>query len=258
VSGKPFTDADGADAPSVVIINQTMARRFWPGESPLGRRIRILDDSAPKEVRGVVEDVRQVALNADVRPEIYLPYAQKPWSSGFLVVRAAGEPTGLTAVLRREFREIDPTLALSDFRSMHTQISTSLESPRFNTILLGIFAALALTLAAVGVFGVVSYSISQRTRDFAIRLALGANRGDILGMVVGQGFGLVLLGEVLGLGSSLVLTRLLSNMLFGVVPTDPVTYATVAGILSVVAVSACYLPSRRATKVDPVVALRFE
>jgi putative ABC transport system permease protein len=259
LSGRVFTDADHADSAPVTIINRATALRFWPGESPMGRRIRIHpDDSPPKEIVGVVDDVRQVALGAPVRSEIYLPYAQLPWRECFLLVRSAARPAGLAEAVRREFRAIDPGIALASPRSMSDQVSESLAPPRFHTILLGVFAALALTLAAVGVFGVISYSVGQRTRDFAIRLALGAERRDILRLVIGESLLPVLTGVVLGLGLSLAMTRLLSSLLFGIRPTDPATYAVVAVVLSVVAVAASYLPSRRALLVNPAVALGHE
>jgi putative ABC transport system permease protein len=258
-SGRVFTDADDADSAPVTIVNRAMALRFWPGESPLGHRIRIHpDDSPPREIVGVVDDVRQVALGAPVRSEIYLPYAQLPWRECFLLVRSAARPAGLAEAVRREFRAIDPGIALASLRSMSDQVSESLAPPRFHTILLGVFAALALTLAAVGVFGVISYSVGQRTREFAIRLALGAGRRDILCLVMGEGLLPVLTGVVLGLALSLAMTRFLSSLLFGILPTDPATYAVVAVVLSVVAVAASYLPSRRALLVNPAVALRHE
>jgi putative ABC transport system permease protein len=259
LSGRNFTDADHADSAPVTIINQAMALRFWPGESPLGRRIRIVtDESPPKEIVGVVGDVRQVALGAPVRSEIYLPYAQLPWRQCFLLLRSTAGPAGLAEAVRREFRAIDPGIALTRLRSMNDQASESLAPPRFRTILLGVFAALALTLAAVGVFGVLSYSVSQRTRDFAIRVALGAERRDILRLLISEGLLLVLTGVVLGLGISLAMTRSLSSLLFGILPTDPATYAVVTVLLSLVAVAACYWPSRRALLVDLAVTLRHE
>jgi len=193
-----------------------------------------------------------------VRSEIYLPYAQRLWRSGFLVVRAEGDVPGLEAAVRREVSTIDPGVALSSFRTMNDQISGSMDRSRFLTFLLGAFAALALTVAAVGVFGVVSYSVSQRTREFGIRMALGAQRQDIFKLVVGNEFSVVLVGVVLGLVSAAVLSRFLSSLLFEIVPTDALTYAGVALILSAVALAACYIPSRRATKVDPTIALRYE
>jgi putative ABC transport system permease protein len=261
-SGRFFTDADAEHATPVTIINEAMANRYWPGEDPLGRRIQIHSDSPTEsetlEIVGVVDNVRQMALNADGRPEFYMPYAQYPWRQCFLLVRSEAEPLELVSALRRQIREIDRGIALSDFRSVRSHVSASLNSPRFHTFLLGVFAALALALATGGVFGVVSYSTSQQTRGFAIRLALGAQRRDIFRLVVGGGFLLILTGIGLGLVLALALTQALSSMLFDIVPTDPLTYAAVGLVLCAVALAACYFPSRQAMKVDPVIALRQE
>jgi putative ABC transport system permease protein len=173
-------------------------------------------------------------------------------------LRTAAEPAGAAAAVRREIRAIDQSIALGGFRRMRDQVATSLASPRFHAFLLGIFATLALTLAAVGIFGVISYSVGQRSREFAVRLALGAERGDILRLVIGRGFSSVLFGIALGLALSVALTQSLSSLLFGILPTDPLTYAMVAVLLSSVALAASVLPCRRALKVDPVVALRCE
>jgi putative ABC transport system permease protein len=261
-SGRFFTGADDARAEPVVIINESLARRFWPDQSPLGHSIRILPDSPdgspPKRIIGVVEDVRQVALNAAARDEIYLPYAQHPWRACFLIVRSRAEPAGMVAALRHQIRLIDRDLALSDFQRMKVHVAESLSSPRFHTLVLGAFAALALTLAAGGVFGVTAYTTSQRARELAIRSALGAQRLDLLRLVLGKGLLHVLAGVFIGLVLALLVTRTLSGMLYDIVATDPMTYAAVGLVLSAVALAACYLPSRRPTKVDPVVALRCE
>jgi putative ABC transport system permease protein len=262
LAGRAFTDADGPEAPAVAVINKTMAERYWPGEGPLGRHIRIVTESAtpsePIAIVGVVDDVRQMALDTRARPEFYLPYAQKPWRRCFLLVRSTVPPAGLAADLREAMKQVDKGMALSDLRSMEDRVSASLDSPRFHTVLLGTFAILALTLAAVGVFGVVSYSTSQRTREFAVRVVLGAQRRDVFRLVAGRGFLPVLTGAVLGLLLSLALTRTLSTMLFGIAPFDPLTYAAVGALLSAVALAACYLPSRRAMNVEPLVVLRAE
>jgi putative ABC transport system permease protein len=261
-SGRFFTDADGEHATLVTVINEAMADRYWPGEEPLGRRIRIHSDSPtdsdPVEIVGVVEDVRREALTTGGRPQFYLPYAQHPWSGCYLVVRSTSGPSDLVPAVRHEIRQLDAGIALSDFRNMRHYVSASLDSPRFSAFLLGVFAVLALTLATGGVFGVVSYSTSQRTRGFAIRMAMGARRRDIIKLVVGEGFLLVLAGIGLGLVLALALTQALSSMLFEIVPTDPTTYAAVGIVLSVVALAACYLPSQQAMRVDPAEALRQE
>ena len=235
LAGRVFSDADQAGTPAVVIINQAMARRFWPGENPIGHRIRLVGDNSTPD-----------------------PPAQRFWRSGFLLVRAEGKVLGWEEAVRREIREIDPSVALSTFRTMNDQISGSIDRPRLLTFLLGSFALLALTLAAVGVYGVVSYSVSQRTREFGIRMALGAQRGDIFKLVVGNEFLMVLVGVIFGLLAALALSQFLTSLLFGVASTDALTYSTVVIVLSAAALAACYIPSRRATKVDPMIALRYE
>ncbi len=263
LAGRTFSDADREGKPKTVIINQTMAEHFWPDESPMGQRIRLvsdesLADSSSIEIVGVVGDVRQMGLDAEVRSEIYLPYAQRPWRSCFLLVRSKSEPAGLTSAIRSEIRGIDPAIALNRFRSMNDYVSDSTGQPRFRTFLLGLFAALALILAVMGVFGVISYSVSQRTRDFGIRVALGAKPRDIFGLVLGRGFLIVLAGIVLGLVGSLALTRFMSSLLFGITPYDASTFVWVALACGAAAFAACYFPSRRAMKVDPITVLRSE
>jgi putative ABC transport system permease protein len=261
-SGRFFTDADGEHAALVTVINEAMAHRYWPGEDPLGRSIRLHSDSPtdsdPIEVVGVVENVRQMALTAGGRPQFYLPYAQYPWRGCYLLVRSASGPSDLVPAVRREIQRLDAGLALSDFRDMRHFVSASLNSTRFNACLLGVFAVLALTLATGGVFGVVSYSTSQRTRGFAIRTAMGAQRRDIFRLVVADGLRLVVAGIGLGLVLALALTQALASMLFEIVPTDPTTYAVVGIVLGAVALAACCIPARQAMHLDPVVALRQE
>ena len=263
LSGRTFSDADREGKPKTVIINQTMADRFWPDESPIGQRIRLvsdesLADSSSIEIVGVVGDVRQMGLDAEVRSEIYLPYVQRPWRSCFLLVRSSSEPAGLASAIRGEIRGIDPAIALTRFQSMNDYVSDSTGRPRFRTFLLGLFAAMALTLAVVGVFGVISYSVSQRARDLGIRVALGAKPRDIFGLVLGRGFLIVLAGIVLGLVGSLALTRFMSSLLFGITPHDASTFVWVALACGAAAFAACYFPSRRAMKVDPITVLRSE
>jgi predicted permease len=259
-SGRSFTDADGEHATLVAVINEAMASRYWPGEEPLGRRIRIHSDSPTDseeiQIVGVVENVRHEAMSTGGRPHFYLPYAQYPWRTCYLLVRSRSERPDVVTAVRHEIREIDEGIALSGFRDMRQYVSASLASPRFNALLLGAFAILALTLATGGVFSVVSYSTSQRRRGFAIRMALGAQRRDIFKLAVGEGFLLVLVGILLGLALALALTQALSSMLFEIVPTDPATYVAVGIVLGAVALAACSLSSRKALRLDPVVALR--
>jgi len=261
-AGHAFTDADGERAQPVAVINQAMAERYWPGEDPVGGRIRIHaespTDSAPIEIVGVVDNVRRTALSRSADPHFYLPYAQYPWKECYLVVRSSTRGLDLVTAVRHEIRRIDPEIALSEFRSMRHYVSATLQSPRFNAFLLGFFAVLALSLATGGVFGVVSYSTSQRTRELAIRTAMGARRSDIFRLVVGEGFRLVLGGIAVGLILAVALGRALSSMLYGIVPTDPLTLTAVAILLGAAALAACALPARQAMRLDPGSALRQE
>jgi hypothetical protein len=262
-AGRRFTDADREDSRAAVIINKAMASRFWPDESPIGRRIRLVsDESNPDpptlEIVGVVEDVRQQGLDAEVRSEIYLPYAQRPWRSCFLLVRSESEAGQLAAALRHEIREIDPNVALSRLQSMNQYLEASIDAPRFRAFLLTVFAILALLLAAAGIYGVTSYSVAQRARDFGIRLALGAQPKHLLKMAAGREFLAVLAGIGLGTVFLAALTQYLSSLLFGVAPHDILTFAAAALLCGSVALAACYVPSRRVMEVDPLAALRDE
>jgi predicted permease len=261
--GRVFTQGDGSRAPAVAIVNAETARRYWPGENPLGRTITLrpddpADSAAAIELVGVVENVRQVSLTSDVRPELYLPYAQHPWREGFILLRSDLGRDGVAASVRRELRVIDPNLALSDLRPMTGYIAASLGSPRFQTVLVATFAGLALVLASVGIFGVVSYSVSQRDHELAIRMALGAQPSEVFRLVAGHCARLVLCGVVLGVVLALALTDSMSALLFGIKATDPLTYVMVALVLSAVAMAACFPPCWRATRIDPAVALRAE
>jgi len=247
------------DAPGVVIINETLARRSFAGENPLGRRI-VIDDgqTREREVVGVVGDVKHFGLDAASKPELYLPYAQRPTPNQTLVVRAAVEPTALVAAVRNEVRALDKDLPLYGIRTMEEYLDESVAARRLNMLLLGVFAGIALVLAAVGIYGVISHSVTERTREIGIRLALGAQTRNVLTMVIGQGMKLALAGVLIGLGAALALTRLMEALLFGVSATDSLTFIGIALLLTVVALLACYIPARRATKVDPMVALRYE
>ncbi|CAN5880254.1 ABC transporter permease [soil metagenome] len=261
--GRAFGDADRADAPPVVVINEMAARRYFPDEDAIGQRIRLGwgpgdDRFAGGEVVGVVADVRQVGPSEDYVPEIYLPYTQVPVSDMSVIVRTAGDPLALAGVLRSQVRELDPNLPLSNLRTLDQLVAQSVAQPRFYMLLLTVFAAVALALAAIGIFGVMSYSVAQRTREIGIRVALGAEPQRVLQLVVGRALRLALLGVAVGLLGALALTRLLESLLFGVSTTDPLTFVAVAVLLAAVALLASYLPARRASGVDPIVALRAE
>ena len=239
-----------------IIINETMARLFWPNEDPLGRRIRIIA-SPWLTVVGVVGDVRHGGLNTPPNPEMYLSHLQEPQASMAVMVRTSGDPLQSAAAVREQVRALDKDQPIQ-ITTMDQVFSDSVAGQRFNALLLSIFGALALALAVVGVFGVINYSVTQRTHEIGVRIALGAQRRDIFKLVVGQGMVLALLGVGIGLGGALALTRLISGLLYGVSPTDFGTFLAVSLLLAGVALAACYVPARRAMKVDPMVALRCE
>ncbi|HEV8335760.1 MAG TPA: ABC transporter permease [Candidatus Polarisedimenticolia bacterium] len=265
VKGRLLTARDDERAPSVVVINATMARTHFPGQEALGQRLQLgatPDDSIPTmEVVGVVGDVIQ-GLDLEPKAEMYLPYRQAdrilPAFQLSIVMRTAGEPLLQAAALRRAVAEIDPSQPLVHPRTMEDDVAASVAQPRFRTWLIGIFAGLALLLAAVGIYGVMSYSVTQRTSEIGVRMALGAQRRDILRAVVGEGLRFTLLGVALGLAGGLAVTRLLQGFLYGVSASDPATFVGVAALLVAVAVLASLAPARRATRVDPIEALRYE
>jgi putative ABC transport system permease protein len=259
VAGRAFTDQDTDHSPMVVIVNETMARQFWGGESPLGKRITIWrDEKFPREVVGVVGDTRP-SLDAPPAPQMYVPYAQDAgWNSLSLVVRSRVEPTALTASVRSEIRGLDKVLPIYNTKTMREVLSASVAQQRSSTLLVTAFAAVALLLALIGIYGVAAYYVTQRTHEFGVRMALGAQASDIFRLVVRQGMALAGIGVGLGLVAALALTRAMTTLLFGVKPSDPLTFAAVALLLAAVALVACYIPARRATKVDPMIALRYE
>jgi putative ABC transport system permease protein len=239
-----------------IIINETMARKFFPDEDPIGQRIRIIA-SPWLTIVGVVGDVRHTGLSTQPNPEMYLSDLQEPFGSMAVMVKTAGDPLNLAAAVREQVMAVDRDQPVA-VTTMDDIFSDSVGGQRFNMLLLSIFAALALILAVVGVFGVINYSVAQRTREIGVRIALGAGRTDILRLVVGQGLVLALLGVGIGLSGAFTLTRLISGLLFGVSPTDPFTFAVVSLLLTGVALLATYIPARRAMNVDPMVALRCE
>ena len=263
-AGRYFTGHDNETAQRVAIINRRMAQRIWPDQDPVGKRVRWSDgpwsSGEPQwmTIVGVVADVKQYGLEREEELAIYVPYAQKTtaWRWLAVVVRTDAEPASLSRAVTGEIHAVDRNLPVYLVQPMEKILSESLGARRFNTLLLGVLAALALTLAALGIYSVISYSVSQRTREIGIRTALGAQKGDILRLVLRQGLGLTLVGVVGGLIASVALTRLLSILLYGISATDALTFTSVAMMLMVVALLACYIPARRATKVDPMVALR--
>jgi putative ABC transport system permease protein len=245
----------------VAIINETLARRIWSGEDPLGKRLRW---GRPEmytpwlEVVGVVADVKSYGVERDTPLQTYVPFAQSPPTNFWLVARTTGEPLLAAPGVERAIHSIDKDLPVSSIRSMDQLLGNSLAARRLTLVLIGSFAALALLLAAIGVYGVISYSVRHRTHEIGVRMALGAQRRDVLKLILAQGARLALLGVVIGLGAALALTRWLESLLFEVRPTDPLTFTVTAAVLVLVALFACYLPARRATKVDPMIALRCE
>jgi predicted permease len=261
VRGRDFTEADNKQAPGAVLISESMARRFWPNGEAVGKRILLSHPAANnpwQTIIGVVGDTKQYGLAAETKWEVYLSYLQHPTSNFRVVVRCASKPEDLTAGIKSELHGLDQDVPVSEVITMQQVVSDSIGIERITMLLLGLFAVLAMVLAAVGIYGVISYSVGQRTHEIGIRMALGAERHDVLWLVVGKGFALTLLGVGAGLIGALALTRFLSSLLFGVHPTDPVIYLGLSLLLAVVALVATYIPARRATKVDPMVALRYE
>ncbi|MFP5261703.1 MAG: ABC transporter permease [Blastocatellia bacterium] len=263
LKGQEFGENYRKSSPGRIIINDTMARRFWPDEDPIGQRISIgmstdEDEPALWEIVGIVGDVRHASLDAEPAPEMYVPHSQQSWPFLTLVIRTTSDPMAMAGAARAQVLAVDKDQPVSSVKSMEGMVSASIAQPRFYLLLLGIFAALALTLAAVGVYGVLSYSVTQRMHEIGIRMALGAKPFDVIRLVVGQGLVLSLAGVAVGLVGAYVFTRLMSSMLYGVSATDPVTFAALAVLLMAVALLASYVPARRATKVDPMVALRYE
>ena len=258
VKGRAFTERDTSDAPSVFIINDTMARRFWPNEDPLGKRVRYNNADPWGEIVGVVEDVKFDGLHQPTTLHLFEPYQQNPWSFLVVTIRSPLDKSTLVTAVQREVKALDPNLPLSKVRMMDEVIAQSLATRQFALLLFGLFAGLALLLATVGIYGVLTTSVSQRTRELGIRIALGATARQIGQMIVGQGLKLVLTGIVIGLVSAFALQGLIAKLLFGVSPTDPLTFMAVALFLIAVALLACWIPARRATKADPLTALRSE
>jgi putative ABC transport system permease protein len=262
-AGRPLGIQDGAEAPQVAIINETLAHRFFPNEDPIGRRLSF--GSIVKTIVGVAGDTRHLGLDQEVNPEVYFPYVQNPdFATMKLAARVAPNQnnsaslSSLSNGIRDQVRAIDPNEPINQVIPMDERLSDSVAMRRFQMLLLGVFAAVAFIIAAVGIYGVISYAVSQRTHEIGIRMALGAQASDVLRMVIWRGMSLTLIGVALGLAAALALTRVMRNMLFEVSATDPVTFALIALLLLSVAFIASYIPARRATKVDPLIALRSE
>jgi len=258
--GRAFTQADGKDAGSVVIINEAMARRYFPGEDPIGARLSIGDGLAnPRTVIAVAGDERVFGLKSVAEPILYVPYAQSRLADPLhFLIRTGASPLSLLKTVQNEIRKLDPELAFADTLPLERVVNDSILSERVAACIFGSFSLLALVLAALGIYGVMANAVSQRMREIGIRIALGAQAGDIHRMVAGKGMVLTVLGILLGLAGAFGMTRLLASFLYGVSPTDPWTFAVVAVFLAAVSFLACYLPARRAARVDPIIALRCE
>jgi putative ABC transport system permease protein len=258
MSGRFLTEREAWGNPRSVIVNQAMARRYWPDEEPVGKRIGWNPKGPWLEIVGIVGDVKETGLAEEVQPAVYVPYLSASFPTMQLLVRTATDPLSLVDSIRRQAQLMDKNQAIAGFMTLEQFLSGVTAQPRFSALLFGLFAAVALLLAAVGIYGVVSFSVARRTHEIGIRMALGACPLDVLRLVVMQGMRLVLIGVVLGALGAYALGRVVSSLLFGVSPTDPGTFAAMALLLGVVALLACYLPARRATTVDPMVALRYE
>jgi predicted permease len=256
--GRWFDDRDTASSQAVVVINETMARQIWPNEEPLGKRIKHGFKEQIAEVIGVIGDVKYAGLDQQTKPEMYAPFAQRPFPFLRIVARTKSDPASLIAAVRNESRALDKDQPIDKITTMTSVVGASIATRRFYMQLLGTFAALAFILASVGIYGIVSYSVAQRTREIGIRVALGAQQNDVLRLVLREAFRLTLLGVVLGLMGAFAATRVLTSLLFEVKPVDPATFIGLALLLTAVALLASYIPARRATKVDPLVALRYE
>ena len=276
VSGREFTAQDTENAPQVAIVNETIAHRFFPNEEPVGKRIwmgppeSLLPAAPPgqpsqpfkrRSIVGIAHDVKDGPLNQQPRPTVYVPYYQadrEGWITMAVMVRTTAAPSAYVGTMRDIVRGLDADQPLAKVATGKELLARRLSEPRFNTLLLGSFAALGLLLAAIGIYGVVSFLVTQRTHEFGIRMALGAQAANVLKLVLGQAMLLSLIGVGLGLLASMALTRLMSDLIYGVQPTDPLTLIAVALLLAVITIIASYIPARRATKVDPLVALRYE
>jgi putative ABC transport system permease protein len=265
VRGRFFTEADNENAPLVAVINETMAKRYWPNEEALGKRFHLGTNERPWiTIVGIVGQVRHNAVTETPRAEMYVPHAQ--WSAAgasaprgmTLVIRTSGDPLAALSYVRTTVRSLDPNLPLADIRTLERVADDSLSQARFTTMLLALFAALALTLATIGIYGVISLLVTRRRQEIGIRIALGARPSSILSMVVRRGMALAALGVGLGLVAALLLTRVLTSLLYGVTRFDVMTFAVVPALLAAVALVACLIPAGRAATVNPVVALREE
>jgi putative ABC transport system permease protein len=259
VEGRYFDARDVDGATPTIIINRTMARTYYGNDSPLGRRVRPGFQDPWRIIVGVVEDVKNAGLDLPAGTELFMPERQNnARNTIYLALRAAGDPHSMVSAVRAAVRDLDPSLPVSQVQTMTETLDAARSRPRFLATLLGLFSATALLLAAVGLYGVISYSVARRTTEFGIRMAMGAEAGDVVRLVAAQGLKLAAIGVLAGAAGALALTRLIRGLLFGVSSFDPLTFLAMAGLLAAVTAIACVIPAMRATKVDPLVALRYE
>jgi predicted permease len=258
VRGRDFTRADTADSPKVVVVNETMAKQFWKGEEPLGKRFKFFGDQDYTTVVGVAKDSKYNGVDEDAQNFIYQPISQNYTPQATLHVRSAGDAASLAGAVRNAAREVDPSLSVFNVRTLEEQVSNSLQPLFMNVLMLAVFGGLALLLASIGLYGVASYSVSQRTREIGVRMALGAQPSSVLGLVLGHGMILVAAGLVIGLVAAYAAAGLMRSLVIGVSPHDPVTFISTAAVLGVIALLASYIPARRATRIDPLIALRTD
>jgi putative ABC transport system permease protein len=262
VRGRFFTERDDENAPAAVIVNDTLAKRYFPGGDPVGRRLKIGGPERPTNawmtVVGVVGDMSYSGLDAPPEPAVYLPFRQTTFNYQYVLLRTVGDPESLAPAVRRAVAELDQDLPVAALRTMDQLMVESKAPPRFRTILVSLFAIVGLTLASIGIYGVMAYAVAERTHEIGVRMALGADRADVLRMVLGEATRLAAAGVAIGLAGAAATTQLIRSLLFGVTPSDVPTFAGIAALLAATAFVASYIPARRATRVDPMVALRYE
>src|SRR5581483_2807835 len=258
--GREFTDYDRMDAPSVAIVNESMARRYFAEQDPIGKRIQIniVGQPMPVEIVGVVGDTKQKSVAEETRAEVYVPYLQHPWFLSMVMVRTKGDPASMMPAIEQAIWSVDKNQSFGYVKTMEQMESESVAQPRFYALLLGLFAVIALILAVIGIYGVMSYSVAQRTHEIGIRMALGAQGKDVLAMIVRQGMTLAATGIAIGLVVSFGMSRVMAGLLYKVSPTDMVTFIGISFLLALTAFLACFVPARRATKVDQLSSLRYE
>ena len=260
LQGRDFTDHDDANSPNVMIVNEAFVRRYLPGENPLGKRVRFggpNSDDPWQTIIGLSADVRHTSLEQDAKVQAYIPFVQNGWREMALVLRTAGNPL-IADKVRNEIWAVDKDVPVYDVLTMDQIIASSMAQRRFNLILMVMFAVIALLLASVGIYGVMSYSVTQRTQEIGIRMSLGAQRGDVLTMIVGRGMALAAIGLAIGSIAAFILTQFIKSLLFSTSATDPLTFVGIAGLLAIVALAANLIPARRATRIDPIIALRYD